>query len=160
MVSNQHKIIVIKANKPSSNDRGLPILTYHVLGTENVNHALLCASTSSVGDYHPPNGNIIPLYHTMLLLYTCTVDDDDPFNKNGTNTFYNHHCLEIEHDEPFHIAVDGHTFAIIKEHYPQLFNRVSIDGNDDYCHYNVVIVASLWYHICTYVSQSESITGN
>ena len=36
-------------------------------------------------------------------------------------------AIDIESQEYFHLAVDGLTFGIIRQHYPQIFERVRRD---------------------------------
>ena len=58
--------------------------------------------------------------------------DSDPFAKDGfiSSEAINvgnggHHAINIEQQNEFyHIAVDGYTFGVIKDHYQQLFKRV------------------------------------
>lgn len=63
--------------------------------------------------------------YASYLYWPCCLGNDELITKNGANKLYNHHCLQMEHEESFHIAVDGRTFTIIKDYFPELFKRVS-----------------------------------
>ncbi len=37
-----------------------------------------------------------------------------------------YHAIDVDPKEHFHLALDGHAFSVIKEYYPDLFNRVGL----------------------------------
>ena len=98
MIDQKHRTILIK----SVNSQQHPSLSYHVLGTEEINPKLwninestlegVCVSDSDMGN--GSHGDKLPIFDAT------------------------------DQRECFHLAVDGHTFAVIKEHHKQLFDRV------------------------------------
>lgn len=113
MVASHHRVIVIKSSNQSSNSR--PSLSYHVLGNEGFNQSLLYSNTASiaVGEVHDK------------ILNVNRPSINRAINRNGLS----YQALDIEHREYFHLAVDGHTFAVVKEHYPEVFEKLLVCGS-------------------------------
>ncbi len=89
-------------------------------------------------------------FHKKRFLFTDS-EKDNFMAINIDNGGYN--GIDIEQKpEYYHLAVDGYTFSIIKEHYKQLFKRVC------YIHHclklllsSLLSVISLWYSVCSNV---------
>lgn len=99
MVASRHLVVLLKVEL---NPLKLPLVSYHLLGEGQDTAQLITSATFSYGD---------------------RVDQpSSPLLGNQEEE------EEVVVDRPFHLAVDGKNFAIIREHCPELFQRLLVRG--------------------------------